>query len=115
MLTKFLKVFDRFESNLERYIRKNGLKPENKLFYITYRQVRNLVKKYAEKVGIPDPEGAHPHMLRHMCATLLRRKGVPLRIVQKILGHISIKATEICDTVALYDVLRTFKEREIIR
>ena len=114
MLTKFLKIFNRFESNLKRYIRKNGLRPEDKLFNITDRQVRNLVKKYARKAGIPNPERVHPHMLRHTCATLLRRKGVPLRIVQKILGHSSIKTTEIYDMVALYDVLHTFREREII-
>ena len=44
----------------------------------------------------------------------MRRKGVPLRIIQKILGHASIKTTEIYDTVALYDILEAFKEREIL-
>jgi len=53
-------------------------------------------------------------MLRHTCATLLRRKGTPLRIIQKILGHVSIKTTEIYDTVALYDILEAFKERKIV-
>lgn len=114
LLKKFLRVFNRFESNLKRYIRKNKLKPEDKLFNITDRQVRNLVKKYAKKAGIPNPERVHPHTLRHTCATLLRRKGVPLRIIQKILGHSSIKTTEIYDTVALYDVLQSFKEHEIL-
>ena len=114
LLKKFLRVFNRFESNLKRYIRKNKLRPEDKLFNITDRQVRNLVKKYAKKAGIPNPERVHPHTLRHTCATLLRRKGVPLRIVQKILGHSSIKTTEIYDTVALYDVLQSFKEHEIL-
>jgi len=67
------------------------------------------------KVGyVPLLKKFHPHTLRHACATLLRRKGVPLRIVQKILGHSSIKTTEIYDTVALYDVLHAFREREII-
>jgi len=114
LLKKFLRVFNRFESNLKRYIRKNKLRPEDRLFNITDRQVRNLVKKYAKKAGIPNPERVHPHTLRHTCATLLRRKGVPLRIVQKILGHSSIKTTEIYDTVALYDVLQSFKEHEIL-
>ena len=114
LLSKWLKVFNRFESNLKRYIKKNGLKPEDRLFNISDRQVRNLVKKYARKAGIPDPDRVHPHMLRHTCATLLRRKGVPLRIIQKILGHASIKTTEIYDTVALYDILEAFKEREIL-
>ena len=114
LLKKFLKVFNRFESNLKRYIRKNKLKLEDRLFDITDRQVRNLVKKYAKKAGIPNPERVHPHTLRHTCATLLRRKGVPLRIIQKILGHSSIKTTEIYDAVALYDVLETFKKHKII-
>ena len=114
LLKKFLRVFNRFESNLKRYIRKNKLRPEDRLFNITDRQVRNLVKKYAKKARIPNPERVHPHTLRHTCATLLRRKGVPLRIVQKILGHSSIKTTEIYDTVALYDVLQSFKEHEIL-
>ena len=114
LLSKWLRVFNRFESNLKRYIRKNRLKPEDRLFNITDRQVRNLIKKYARKAGIPDPERVHPHMLRHTCATLLRRQGVPLRIIQKILGHASIKTTEIYDTVALYDILEAFKEREIV-
>jgi len=114
LLSKWLRVFNRFESNLKRYIKKNGLKPEDPLFNISDRQVRNLIKKYARKAEIPNPERVHPHMLRHTCATLLRRKGVPLRIIQKILGHASIKTTEIYDTVALYDILEAFKEREII-
>jgi len=114
LLSRWLKVFNRFESNLKRYIRENGLKPEDSLFNISDRQVRNLIKKYARKAGIPNPNRVHPHMLRHTCATLLRRKGVPLRIIQKILGHASIKTTEIYDTVALYDILKAFKEKEII-
>jgi len=65
LLSKWLRVFSRFEFNLKRYIRENGLKPEDPLFNITDRQVRNLIKKYARKAGIPNPERIHPHMLRH--------------------------------------------------
>ena len=114
LLSKWLKVFNRFGSNLKRYIKKNRLKPEDPLFNISDRQVRNLIKKYARKARIPNPERVYPHMLRHTCATLLRRKGTPLRIIQKILGHVSIKTTEIYDTVALYDILEAFKERKIV-
>ena len=60
LLKKFLKVFNRFESNLKRYIRKNKLKLEDRLFDITDRQVRNLVKKYTKKAGIPNPERVYP-------------------------------------------------------
>ena len=60
LLKKFLKVFNRFESNLKRYIRKNKLKLEDRLFDITDRKVRNLVKKYTKKAGIPNPERVYP-------------------------------------------------------
>jgi integrase len=34
------------------------------------------------------------HNLRHSCVSLLSRKGVPIRIIQKIVGHSSITTTE---------------------
>ena len=34
------------------------------------------------------------HSLRHSCVSLLSRRGVPIRIIQKIVGHSSITTTE---------------------
>jgi integrase len=36
---------------------------------------------------------AHPHQLRHSCATLLLNAGMPLAQVQTVLGHASIETT----------------------
>ena len=84
------------------------------------RGIRNIIRVLSPRVynpfGIPNPERVHPHTLRHTCATLLRRKGVPLRIVQKILGHSSIKTTEIYDEVSreirLVRALLKYMERQ---
>ena len=61
------------------------LKPRNKLFPITDRQVRNIVYRYS-------PEGLHvyPHMFRHSFAVHCLKGGMNLRTLQRILGHTSL-------------------------
>lgn len=52
----------------------------------TFRKYRRLAKL---------PEGVHFHSLRHTCASWLVSNGAELRLVQEILGHTSIRSTEI--------------------
>lgn len=35
------------------------------------------------------------HTLRHTCATLLHKKGVDIKIIKEILGHVQINTTQI--------------------
>ncbi len=59
---------------------------------------RSAVFRYfqarAKEAGL-DPKLAHPHVLRHSRAIELLRAGVPVTVVQEILGHASLTTTAV--------------------
>ena len=58
---------------------------------LTVRTVHRLVQRSSLRVGL---YGVSPHTLRHCFATHLLERGAPLRVVQELLGHESIAATQ---------------------
>jgi integrase/recombinase XerC len=56
------------------------------------RRIQELVQKLGE-LG-PGRSDAHPHALRHSCATHMLEGGADLRAIQDMLGHSSVSTTE---------------------
>lgn len=55
--------------------------------------VRTILTKHTKQAGIK--QKITPHMIRHSVATLLLEQGMDIRYIQQILGHSSIKTTQI--------------------
>ena len=64
----------------------------------TEQSIRLMLKKYTAQAGIE--RNITPHMFRHSFATYLIEEGVDISCVQRILGHSSIKTTQIYIHVA---------------
>lgn len=73
----------------------------------TEQSIRKMIKKYTESANIT----LHitPHMFRHSVATYLLEEGVDVCYIREILGHSSIKTTQIYIHVA------SGKQIEILR
>ncbi len=74
------------------------------------RHIRRLVKKYARLANVRKYEEIHPHTLRHSYATHLQNQGVPLNIIQNMLGHENIETTTIYTHMGL-DQARGYVEK----
>ncbi len=56
--------------------------------------VGNVIKQLAKKAGI-DNKRVYTHLMRHTSATHMVENGVDINLIQKLLGHSSVKTTSI--------------------
>jgi len=81
----------------------DGLKPKDRVFPMTDRNVRYIIKRYCD---------LHPHSFRHSFAVHTLKAGMNIRSLQKILGHVNLETTaEYLDVVGK-DVKEDFDKVE---
>lgn len=73
------------------------------------QSIRLMIKKYTKLAGIE--RNITPHMFRHPFATYLIEEEVDISYVQKLLGHSSIKTTQIYIHVAAKKQAKILREK----
>ncbi len=89
-----------YMENIKKKPQKEGLDLiQSPLFFnargekLTTRGLEYILDAIEEKIGLY--VGLHPHILRHSFATHLLENGADLRVIQELLGHESINATQV--------------------
>jgi len=68
------------------------------------RTIERMCEQRAIRAGIK--QHVTPHGFRHSCATEMLKNGVDIRYIQELLGHESLKTTQIYTKVAVKDLKR---------
>ena len=104
---------DNYKPLFIRYSRDRSEAKQGEKMRLTPRSVERMVRKYSKKCGLSFD--AHPHTLRHSFATDLLIQGADLRSVQEMLGHESIRTTQVYTHVTnkhLKEVYRKYHSRK---
>lgn len=107
--TSILEVLKKYYDENEQSIKKSGyFFVNNRESRYTEQSIRLMLKKYTKQAEIE--RNITPHMFRHSFATYLIEEGVDVSCVQQILGHSSIKTTQIYIHIAAKKQAEILKE-----
>jgi len=84
-----------------------------KLFKLDASNFRKCFLARCREAGIPR-ELSHPHVLRHTRAIELLRAGVPVTVVQQLLGHAFLSTTAVYLRLSGQEVKQVLREKGLI-
>jgi site-specific recombinase XerD len=103
---------DNFKPLFIRYSGAVDVQKSGEKMRLTARSIQKIVEKYGQRAGLPIE--VTPHTLRHSFATDLLISGADIRSVQEMLGHESIRTTQVYTHVTnrhLKEVHKAFHSR----
>jgi len=103
---------DNFKPLFIRHSGKVDIQKSGEKMRLTVRSIQRIVAKHAKRSGLPIE--ATPHTLRHSFATDLLISGADIRSVQEMLGHESIRTTQVYTHVTnrhLKEIHKAFHSR----
>lgn len=92
---------------LERRNKRNGKTEKARIWEITDRTVRTLLGEAVEAAaadGVTFSVPVIPHTFRHSYAMHMLYAGIPLEVLQSLMGHKSVSSTEVYTKVFALDV-----------
>ena len=75
---------------------------------VSVRYIEKICKNVREKLNLPDY--FTPHSLRHSCATNLLENNINIRLIQKLLGHANLSATQIYTKIQRKKIMDKLKK-----
>ena len=104
-ISRYLKIS---RDNLRQGKETSALFLNNRGDKLTTRGLEYILDSIEEKTGTF--VGLHPHILRHSFATHLLENGADLRVIQELLGHASINATQVYTHVTEEAMAKEYSE-----
>ncbi|WP_165975204.1 tyrosine-type recombinase/integrase [Actinomadura rubrisoli] len=77
-------------------LRTSGAKSDGVPQPLDRKYIRSLLRRLAAEAELPQEvlEAMHPHLLRHIVATLLDEEGATVQEIQQLLGHADPRTTQ---------------------
>jgi site-specific recombinase XerD len=109
------------DSAIDAYLVERSHLPPTAVLFVRHNEtamnqqfVDTLLRRLCVLAGVQPPEGAMAHALRHTYGSELARRGVPVMLIQQLLGHTDPRTSSIYTTVHLTDLTHTLREAGLL-
>lgn len=95
---------------IKKRIKRYNLKPQSKVFGYSKVAFTKLWNRMKKDIGLAEDRRFTPHCMRHTFASRMAEKHVPLYHVSKMLGHSTVKTTEMYAHLFADELIKTINQ-----